>query len=102
MPRTDWNPEQYERFRDERRQPFVDLLALVRPCPSMRVVDLGCGTGELTRQLHDRLQARQTLGLDRSAAMLERSTAFAGKGVRFEEGDLTTFAATAPYDLVFS
>lgn len=102
MSRTDWNPDQYERFRDERRQPFFDLLALVQPRPGMRVVDLGCGTGDLTRLLHDRLQARDTLGLDSSAAMLARSKAFAGNGVRFAQGDVTAFAPTEPYDLVFS
>ncbi len=102
MADTDWNPTQYERFRDERRQPFFDLLALVPPHPGMRIVDLGCGTGELTRLLHDRLQAVETLGLDSSASMLERSQAFAGNGVRFETGDLTAFAPAAPYDLVFS
>src|ERR1700690_2329494 len=102
MSNPDWNPDQYERFRDERRQPFFDLLALVRPRPNMRVVDLGCGTGELTRLLHDRLQASATLGLDSSAGMLERSQAFAGDGLRFERGDLTAFAPSEPYDLVFS
>jgi trans-aconitate 2-methyltransferase len=102
MSRTDWNPDQYARFRDERRRPFFDLLALVQPRPAMRVVDLGCGTGELTRLLHDRLQARETLGLDSSASMLERSHAFAGNGVRFEQGDVAAFAPAEPYDLVFS
>lgn len=102
MADTDWNPDQYARFRDERRQPFVDLLALVRPRPAMRVVDLGCGTGELTRLLHDRLQASETLGLDNSATMLERSGPFAGNGVAFEPGDLTGFAPAEPYDLIFS
>ncbi len=26
-----WNPVQYERFKEQRSQPFFDLLALVRP-----------------------------------------------------------------------
>jgi trans-aconitate 2-methyltransferase len=102
MAHTDWNPDQYARFRDERRQPFFDLLALLQPQPGMRVVDLGCGTGELTRLLHDHLQAADTLGLDSSAGMLDRSHAFAGNGVRFEPGDLTAFAPTERYDLIFS
>jgi trans-aconitate 2-methyltransferase len=47
-----WNPVQYDKFQREREQPFYDLLAMIRPSPGMRVVDLGCGTGKLTRQLH--------------------------------------------------
>ena len=54
-----WNPAQYDKFQREREQPFYDLLAMIRPAPGMRVVDLGCGTGKLTRQLHARLAARR-------------------------------------------
>ena len=73
MARDAWDPAQYERFRAERARPFVDLLALVRPRPGMRVVDLGCGTGELTARLHRELAAGETLGIDRSEAMLARA-----------------------------
>ncbi len=97
-----WNPDQYDRFRAERQQPFFDLLALVRPAPGMRVVDLGCGTGDLTRELHTRLAARDTLGLDSSAAMIERSGAHVADGLRFARGDIAEFSACDAYDLVFS
>ena len=50
-----WDPQQYERFAAERAAPFWDLLSLVRPVPGGRVVDLGCGNGELTAALHRRL-----------------------------------------------
>jgi trans-aconitate 2-methyltransferase len=97
-----WDPGQYERFREERDQPFLDLLALVRPRPGMRVVDLGCGTGRLTQLLHRRLGAQDTLGIDSSAAMLAESRAFAGDGLRFEQGEIARFEPREPYDLVFS
>lgn len=97
-----WDPGQYDRFRDERRQPFVDLLELVRPRPDMRVVDLGCGAGELTRLLHERLGARETLGIDSSASMLARARKIVVDGLQFEEGDIADFAPTKAYDLVFS
>jgi len=97
-----WSPAQYNRFRAERQQPFFDLLALVRPRPAMRVVDLGCGTGELTGVLHARLGAATTLGLDSAPAMLAESAAFAAPGLRFASADVATFAADAAYDLVFS
>jgi trans-aconitate 2-methyltransferase len=97
-----WDPAQYTKFLRERSAPFFDLLDLVEPRSAMRVLDLGCGTGELTRQLHERLGARETLGLDRSAKMLEKSAAFAAPGLGFERGTVEDFAPDAPFDLVFS
>ena len=111
-----WNPDQYARFGAERSQPFYDLLGLVREAPGGapgapgeprgprggRVVDLGCGTGELTRVLHERLGAAETVGLDSSPAMLARSAAVAGGGLRFEAGDIAAFDPAGGYDLVFS
>ena len=97
-----WNPDQYHRFQSERQQPFFDLLALVQPAADMRVVDLGCGTGELTRELHARLGARETLGLDSSAAMIERSAEHVVDGLRFAHADIGDVSADGAYDLVFS
>jgi trans-aconitate 2-methyltransferase len=105
---TDWNPQQYERFKGERAQPFHDLRALIEPRASMRVVDLGCGTGELTRLLHESLDAAKTLGVDNSPAMLEKAAAFSGGGVRFEQASIEDFVSGDPapgtrsFDLVFS
>jgi trans-aconitate 2-methyltransferase len=101
MPGDGWDPSQYGRFRNERRQPFDDLLALVHPVPGGRIVDLGCGTGELTRVLHSRLEAADTLGLDRSAAMLAEADGADGDGIRFALGDIATWSG-AGYDVVFA
>jgi trans-aconitate 2-methyltransferase len=99
-----WNPDQYAKFLREREQPFHDLVALVKPKERMRVVDLGCGTGKLTRLLHERLNARETVGLDRSERMLE--SARGGEpapGLRFEVGDIEAFPEDGEgYDLIFS
>ncbi|MBI3182417.1 MAG: methyltransferase domain-containing protein [Myxococcales bacterium] len=95
-----WNPAQYERFKSERAQPFYDLLSLVRPASQMRVVDLGCGTGELTRELHLRLGAAQTVGIDSSQAMLELSKAFSSPGLSFQLRDIGELEGR--WDLVFS
>ena len=97
-----WDPEQYGRFRKERAQPFHDLLALVQPRPGMKVVDLGCGPGALTRLLHDHLHAADTVGLDSSPEMLAESRAHAGNGVRFKLGEIAKWSAPGAYDLVFS
>lgn len=95
-----WDPETYDRFRAERRQPFDDLLRLVHPVPGGRAVDLGCGSGELTRSLHRHLRAASTVGVDSSAGMLERSEALVGGGLSFELGDLATWEPGGALDVV--
>jgi trans-aconitate 2-methyltransferase len=91
-----WDPRQYDKFQREREQPFYDLLGLVRPAPRMRVVDLGCGTGRLTHVAHQRLQALETIGIDRSDSMLTESRAgVLPPGLRFEIGTIEGFVAQA-------
>src|SRR5918912_4389170 len=105
MPISDpWNPSQYAKFLREREQPFHDLLALVKARDAMRIVDLGCGTGRLTALLHERLHARETIGLDRSARMLDEARANArAAGLRFVEADIDAFPADGDrFDLIFS
>lgn len=97
-----WSPEQYERFKAERRQPFVDLVSLIEKRPRMRVVDLGCGTGELTRELHETLAAEETLGIDDSETMLLKAGHFGGEMLHFAKDNIEAFVTDKPYDLVFS
>jgi len=101
MPTDVWDPAQYDRFAAQRRQPFTDLLALLQPVPGGRAVDLGCGTGELTVALHRRLSAGETIGIDRSAAMLSDSERWAGHGVSFAVRDITDFADAPGLDRGF-
>src|ERR1019366_7343368 len=98
-----WNPDQYERFHAERRQPFDDLVALCEPVPGGRIVDLGCGTGELTAELHERMEAAETIGVDSSDSMLARAQSDHGNvaGLSFEAGNLETWLGQ-DLDLVFA
>src|SRR5437660_1133011 len=95
MAASAWDPAQYARFGDERAQPFLDLRALVRTQVGRRVADLGCGTGEMTRRLHEHLGARETVGIDRSASMLTQSRGFAVEGLSFRQQDIADFADVA-------
>lgn len=97
-----WNPAAYERFKDQRSQPFYDLLTMIPPAPGGRVVDLGCGTGELTKALHLHTGAAVTTGIDSSAAMLEKAAAHGAPGLEFHKGTIEAYAPEAPLDLVFS
>ncbi len=95
-----WDPKQYHKFQAQRSAPFYDLLALVEMRPHLKVVDLGCGTGELTRQLADALPDSDVTGLDSSPQMLEKAASFSGSGLRFEQGDQAQL--TGEWDLIFS
>ncbi len=95
-----WDPERYERFREQRLRPGLDLIDLVEVRPGLQVVDLGCGTGRLTRALADRLPESSVLGIDHSAEMLARATEQAGSGVRFEQRAID--ALEGEYDVIYS
>jgi trans-aconitate 2-methyltransferase len=95
-----WNPDQYHKFQTERSAPFDDLLKLVDIRPHLKVVDLGCGTGELTRRLADALPESEVLGLDSSPQMLAKADSIKRAGLTFELGDQATLSGT--WDLIFS
>ena len=94
-----WDPNQYHKFQAERSAPFFELLALVETRPNLKVVDLGCGTGELTRHLAA-LPGSHVTGIDSSAQMLEKARAFETPRLRFEQGDQARLRGD--WDLIFS
>lgn len=97
-----WDPKQYHKFQAERSAPFYDLLSLVEVRPNLKVVDLGCGTGELTRQLADVLPNSDVTGIDSSLQMLDaaRAASFSSPTLHFEQGDQAQL--TGEWDLIFS
>lgn len=99
---TEWQPENYERFAAERRQPFVDLVAMCEPVPGGIVYDLGCGTGSRTRELPDTLGAAAVIGVDTSTKMLERAAGYTDPRLSFRNEDLRSFTAVPKPDLIVS
>ena len=95
-----WNPEQYHIFQAERTAPFEDLLKLVSIRSGLKVVDLGCGTGELTDRLSDILLESDILGIDKSPQMLEKAHSYKKPGLQFEMGDQAQLEGM--WDLIFS
>ena len=84
-----WDPGQYGRFAHQRGRPFFDLVARIGAGAPASVVDLGCGTGELTATLLDRWPAAAVPGIDSSPGMLaaavvqaERQSCLAGTCAR--------------------
>ena len=58
-----WNPDKYNEFKTERYKPFFDLVSHIKDKPNLKVLDLGCGTGELTKFLADKLTHPTVLGI---------------------------------------
>jgi len=95
-----WEPGRYEQFKQERYQPFEDLVALIAVRRGLRVIDLGCGTGELTARLANLLPGSDVLGVDSSAEMLARAETLSRPGLRFERRAIEE--VEGEWDLVFS
>ncbi len=70
----DWDPYLYQRFATMRIQPGLDLLSRVPLADARRIVDLGCGPGDLTAKLASKWPAAAVLGVDSSESMLCRAT----------------------------
>lgn len=98
-----WNPDVYDQFKEERSAPFFDLLKLVESRTGISVIDLGCGTGELTSKLLDYLEDSKVLGIDSSEEMLEKAAQFKTSRLNFEKRSIEEQLHLGDtYDLIIS
>ncbi len=95
-----WNPELYHKFQKERFAPFKDLMYLIEVREGLRVLDLGCGTGELTEMVSEMLPESSTLGIDSSNSMLEKALSKTKPGLKFELCPIEK--VEGEWDLIFS
>jgi trans-aconitate 2-methyltransferase len=89
-----WDPDQYAQYRTERNRPFFDLVSQVGAVDPVQVVDLGCGTGELTATLAQRWPQASVLGIDSSPEMMAASYRHTGPRVGFTQSRAQDFSAT--------
>jgi trans-aconitate 2-methyltransferase len=75
-----WDPDVYLTFADHRGRPFADLLSRVGAPSPRRVVDLGCGAGNLTGQLARRWPEAAIEALDSSPEMVAAARAVCSMG----------------------
>ncbi len=94
-----WDPDVYLTFADQRARPFYDLLARVGAERPRRVVDLGCGAGNLTLQLARRWPDAALEALDNSPEMV---AAAQERGVNADIADLRTWKPRPDTDVLLS
>ena len=97
-----WDPAQYEKFKAERARPFFDLLSQLDGISPQTVVDLGCGTGEMTAELAKKWPEAQIVGIDNSPEMIAKSEPYATEWLRFEVCKIEEWTPKQPVDLLFS
>lgn len=96
-----WDPKKYNEFKDERSKPFEDLTSHIIDYPNLKVIDLGCGTGELTKKLSQKLTNPTVLGIDNSSEMLVKAPT--AQNLTFKEIPiLEQLEEATKWDLIFS
>lgn len=100
---TEWNPNQYVKFINERTRPAVDLADRTGIVSPKNIIDIGCGPGNSTKVLADKFPGSRVVGSDNSRNMLDKARA------EYPELEFVFFDAGGDYsvinqkfDLVFS
>ncbi len=96
-----WDPNLYLKYANERARPAADLIAQIHLENPTRIVDLGCGPGNSTEQLHDRWPNAEIAGVDNSPEMLAQAKA-KHPDWQWILGDIVGWKPEPAVDLIFS
>jgi trans-aconitate methyltransferase len=99
MSEKPWDPGLYDGRHSFVWKAAADLIGLLAPRRGETILDLGCGTGHLTRAIAD--AGAVVWGLDHSTPMIEEARR-TYPDLRFEIADGHDFHLGTPFDAVFS
>jgi len=99
MSRAGWDASLYESDHGFVWKYGAQMLPLLNPQPGERILDLGCGTGQLTAEIAT--TGAEILGIDSSADMIGQARQNYPK-LKFQLADARTFEVAEPFDAVFS
>jgi trans-aconitate methyltransferase len=94
-----WDAETYDRSFGYVSRYGRELTGLLAPVPGERMLDLGCGTGELAAALTD--LGIEVCGIDADAAMIAQARVLHPE-IRFEQADGHDFVVAEPVDAILS
>lgn len=96
---NDWNSVLYQDKHAFVWQYGEDLLQLLNPQAGESILDIGCGTGQLTEKIAQ--AGSQVRGIDHAASMIEKARQNYPH-LRFDVADVRNFQVEEPLDAVFS
>lgn len=97
-----WDPDRYRAQHSFVFEYGSSLIDLLDPQPGERILDLGCGTGELTHAIADRVgSSGMVVGIDADANMVAAAQS-RFPDVTFRHADATSFTLEEPVDAIFS
>lgn len=99
MKTNDWNPALYESAHAFVWKMAEEVFLLLNPQPGDRILDVGCGTGQLTSRIS--ASGARVVGIDSSGEMVRQARANYPEG-DFRVGDATNFSLGERFDAVFS
>lgn len=97
-----WDPAVYALYAEERERPALDLIARIPLGAPGRIVDLGCGPGNVTARLARRWPEAAITGIDNAPPMLAEARRCPERQVTWIEADITTWVPDGAPDLIFS
>jgi len=97
--RFDWNPSLYQTKHAFIWQYGRELIEVLGPQPGERILDIGCGTGQLTGEIAQ--SGAEVTGVDNSAEMIEAARRNY-PALRFERADAACLTFQSEFDAVFS
>ena len=98
---TRWKPERDMGFDRQRLRPALDLAARIPLESPDHVVDLGCGTGNVTRLLAEHWPNADVYGVDSSSEMLAQARARDSR-IHWQQADIASWSADGRPDLIYS
>ena len=100
---TEWNSNQYIKFKNQRTQPSLDLINRISDITPKNILDIGCGPGNSTNALVSVFPNAQVTGIDSSEDMLTKARE-TYPNIHFEHGFVPDDLDKLPeeFDLIFS
>jgi len=94
-----WKPDLYNEKHSFVYDYGESLIKLLDPKENQKILDLGCGSGQLTSKINE--FAKETIGIDKSFEMIEDAKS-KFPNIEFHVMDASDFKFNAKFDSIFS